>query len=643
MNPIFKFIILVILLSFQKADVLAQKDSTKIWADGLLTTKSMDEGWAINQRIANYAQTVSDGEFIANSSFFLKAAAKSGLAKYLFYDLFYIFDGESKKRKLDKEFNLAFLKMETDPDFSSHDVKYQLYYIYTQFYYVLKDYYYANKYLKLFLKDGITAFPEKLQENRQLNALTTVALINRNTDSLDKAAQQFKAILQLSIVKKNSAWEGITSGNLAYTLQLGNRLQEAIPYYLRDDQLSTETKEFGSALNARISLGEIYLKLKKTDTALRYIDSANKLLAVLIAENKTDSIPYPHEQRDIYSILGTYYNQTGDFKKSNEYFAKVFSLSNSIQQAEKLNRLKQLVQTIEVDKNLNEINDLNKEIQNKRQYLTFVTTVVIAVACILILLSFFLFRLLAKNKKLAAQNEIINQQRTALENINRDNNKLFSIISHDVRGPAASVHRLLQLAGQKKVTSEDFERLLPGLLANSTNLNSTIESLLTWATAQFNNLEAQPESIEVKSFIDNMIPLLHDQAKAKSITIENNCSAQHVLVDKNQFQVIIRNAISNAIKFSHPGAVIRFSSTDADSNIAVSLADAGVGMTTEQIDNIFNKQDFTTTSGTTGEKGIGLGLKLVKEFIEKNSGTFKIESTVGIGTTLTFILPRAKE
>jgi signal transduction histidine kinase len=196
--------------------------------------------------------------------------------------------------------------------------------------------------------------------------------------------------------------------------------------------------------------------------------------------------------------------------------------------------------------------------------------------------------------------------------------------------------------GRKKPSLEDFEKLLPSMLANSTNLNTTIESLLTWSKTQFNGIETQPETIEVKSFIDKIIPLFQEQANTKSIVIQNDCIAQHILIDKNQFEIIIRNTISNAVKFSHPDSVIRFNLIDTGTNIQLSLIDTGVGMTEEQLDNIINKNTLKTTTGTTGEKGVGLGLKLVKEFTEKNAGILKIESILGVGTSLIFTFPKVE-
>ncbi|MDB5279926.1 MAG: hypothetical protein JWR61_4881 [Ferruginibacter sp.] len=643
MNPITKFIILLLTLCFQQSVGYSQQDSTTIWANELMNSKSQEEGLAVDLRIKNHLQQNSDKELIFNTTYFLQEGAKAAAAKYIFYDLFYIFQNESQKRKLDKEFNLAVLKMEENPTFASHDVKYQLYYFYSQFYYHLKEYYYATKYINLFLAGGKNAFPENIQSNIDLNSLTTLALINRNKNNTAVSIEQFKEILELSKAKKNSAWEGITSGNLAYALTLANRLSEAIPYYKRDEQLSLQNNEPGSALNTRISLSELYLKLNKLDSAFKYSESANQLLASIIASGKRDNNFYLDEQQQIFSFFGNYYNQTGDFKKSSNYFTRAFLLRDSIQQEQKTNHLQQIVQNIEVDKNINAINELHNEIKDKKQYLNFIITVAVAVTSILLLLAYFLVRLLSKNKTLKAQNEIINQQRAALEKINSDNYKLFSIISHDVRGPAATLHKLLQLMASKKMGSDDFERLLPSVLANSTNLNATIGSLLTWSTSQLNGMQTKPETVEIKSFIDSIILLFQEQAKTKSITIENNCYPHPIFIDKNQFEIIVRNTISNALKFSHPGAVISFNLKDSGNNITLTLSDTGVGMTATQIDNIIHQQDLKTTTGTTGEKGVGLGLKLVNEFMEKNAGTFKIESTVGVGTTLIFTIPKASE
>jgi signal transduction histidine kinase len=634
------FVLLPICL-FLLQPAVAQKDSTRLLGEALKECNTKAEGEAVNARIEHFVKQYSDKDLTANTNYFLSEAAKASLAKDIFHQLFYFFEGEYQQRNLEKEFNLLALKLEDDPDFAAHDVKYQLYYYYATFYYHLKEYYYAGKYTQLFLNDGSTTLPENIQANSELNAYTILALINRNTGNLDTATQQFKAILELSQVKKNTAWEGITAGNLAYSLFLANRFLEAIPYYKNDERLSVETNETASALRARISLGEVYLKLCQPDSALTYINSASQLLDSMRATGKFVQGDYLEDQQELFTFFGNYYHQTGDFKKSSDYFSNASLLQDSVQREEKTKRLQHLVENMEVDKNINALNELHNNIKDKRFYLFLIGTVVIAGVCILMLLSFFVVRLLARNKKLTKQNDIIKRQRTQLKKINAENYKLFSIISHDVKGPAASVNRLLQLLGRKLVSAEDFEKMLPGMLTNSANLNSTIESLLNWSTAQFNGIETHPETVEIKAAIDKIIPLFLEQAQEKSVVIENDCVPQPVWVDKHQFEIIVRNATANAIKFSHPNSVIRFTVQDTGTHVALTLTDAGVGMTEEQIDHIINKPSFKTTTGTTGEKGVGLGLKLVKEFVEKNAGTFKIESTIGVGTNLTFTIPKA--
>jgi len=643
MKPLIRFNVLIIflLLLFLPTSGFSQKDSVAIWSGALIKSKSQDEGLAINARIKNYLQKRNDQDFIVDIAYFLKVAAKSNSPKYNFYNLFYTLLGESVRRDLEKDFNRIVLRMKDDPDFSNHDVKYQLYYFYTQFYYHLKEYYYAARYLNIFIKDGKTVFPENMQTAVDLNALTTLALIDRNTGNLTKAIEQFTAILELTKVKQNAAWEGITSGNLAYTLCLANRFAEAVPFYKNDNELSIQNNDPGGSLRAKISLGKIFLRLNKFDTASIYIDSASNFLANLLSVKISPNDRYLKERQEILSFWGNYYNQTGDYKASGLYFTKAFLLTDSIQQEEKLSHIKQIFQHIEVDKYVNEINELHNELKDKQRSFTFVVIVVAAIACIFILLSYFFLRLLSKNRLLKKQNETIDQQRASLQKINGENYQLFSMISHDVRAPAASVHRLLQLAVRKKMGADDFEIFLPGLLTNSTNLNNTIESLLTWSMAQFNGIETKPESVEIKSFVDKMILLFQNQAKEKSITLQNNCAIHLALMDINQFEIILRNTISNAIKFSYPDSIIQFNSHDAVAGIELSVTDNGMGMTEEQIDNILNKSTSKTTQGTSGEKGFGLGLKLVKDFLEKNSGALKIESQIDQGTKMVFTIPKA--
>jgi signal transduction histidine kinase len=153
-------------------------------------------------------------------------------------------------------------------------------------------------------------------------------------------------------------------------------------------------------------------------------------------------------------------------------------------------------------------------------------------------------------------------------------------------------------------------------------------------------MEFNPECFDIIPLIDEVMLLSNDIAKQKSILITNTLPPSiQVIADKDMISTVLRNLISNAIKFTHPKGKITISAIDKQNQLIVSVSDTGVGLSKERIDTLFNISDGYSTTGTQDEKGTGLGLILCKEFINKNNGEIWVESKLGIGTTIYFSLP----
>lgn len=569
----------------------------------------------------------------------LKQAAKSKIYPTLLDEMLYNFSEQAKSKQLEQPFTLMLLTLENNEYFNNSTYQLQLQYYYASYFYLLKEYYYAEKYCNLYLKN-LKLYPEAEEHAKQiLNMMTVSALIDQEQNKIEQAIEKFKTTLDSAKARKEDAWIGITSGNLAYCLFLGNKYEEAIPLLEKDILLSKQTFQLGSAINSEITLSEIYFSLKDQQKSFQYIDSANSHLNLLTSINPGNFRLYMNERYRTAKILGMLYFNKGDLIKSNDYLVKSVALEDSLKQLNKAGEFKSIFQDIQFDRQMIEVNELNTKIKEKQQQLNQIILIAIILAITLIAILFLVRKLSKANKSLNEKNEIINDQNHALEKINADKDRLFSIISHDLRGPASTIQALMKAFSEKRIPLQDFETLLPGIVKNTNNLSSTLDNLLTWSIAQ-NGIQIVPEQLNIHQSIQESLSFLEEQMNAKKVSAKNNCPEFQVFTDKNHLGVILRNLLNNAIKFSYPNTSIEIDGFDHGDRIELRIIDHGMGMSNEQLKKITNNEVFKSATGTSGEKGSGLGLQLVKEFVEKNGGKFYIESKEQQGTTMCFTIPK---
>ena len=219
--------------------------------------------------------------------------------------------------------------------------------------------------------------------------------------------------------------------------------------------------------------------------------------------------------------------------------------------------------------------------------------------------------------------------------------KILSVLSHDLRGPVYSISQLISLCDTDEL-NEELKEIFTALSSQMVSVNELINNLLKWAAASFNNYRAdEPEQIDLNSAVQKNIGLFNIIAHKKNIRLVDNLN-EHIRVNVNpdHLDVIFRNIISNAVKFTPANGSITFTSRVEKKNAEIIVADSGVGMNGEQLNKLFTPA-YSSTYGTLGERGSGLGLLLCKEYVEANNGTIFISSKVNSGTTITINLPLA--
>jgi ligand-binding sensor domain-containing protein/signal transduction histidine kinase len=238
--------------------------------------------------------------------------------------------------------------------------------------------------------------------------------------------------------------------------------------------------------------------------------------------------------------------------------------------------------------------------------------------------------------------KIVEIRTRELKEINQTKDKIFSIISHDLRGSIGNFMSMLKLLVDEpdSVDESDLRDILKTMKDSSESTYYLLDNLLNWARSQRGIIEYKPENMEINFIVDDVINLLKQLAKAKTISLQSNLKGRiSAYFDKNTINTVTRNLTSNAIKFTRPNGNIWIDAVVNDGQIEVSVNDNGLGISPENIDKIFNAYQGVTTLGTSGEKGTGLGLLLCKEFVEKNGGKIWVESEVGKGSSFKFTLP----
>jgi two-component system, sensor histidine kinase and response regulator len=235
------------------------------------------------------------------------------------------------------------------------------------------------------------------------------------------------------------------------------------------------------------------------------------------------------------------------------------------------------------------------------------------------------------------------RQSIELKMINLTKDKFFSIIAHDLRGPMGGFAGMTELLVEhmQHMTMDEIQENLGLLRDSSNNLFQLLENLLQWARLQQHEISYNPGTLNLQSIANENVKLIEEFAKHKGIKITMDIPGKlNVYADKNMLQTILRNHISNALKFTPVGGnVLLTANAPDDKYVEISVSDSGIGMTQEMIDSLFSLNSQNGRPGTGGEPSTGLGLLLCKEFVEKHGGTIRVESEIDKGSRFRFTVP----
>ncbi|MEM9327303.1 MAG: HAMP domain-containing sensor histidine kinase [Bacteroidota bacterium] len=254
-----------------------------------------------------------------------------------------------------------------------------------------------------------------------------------------------------------------------------------------------------------------------------------------------------------------------------------------------------------------------------------------------------------RHDKIERQNQQIQMQNEKLIELHQEvfeqkklRDRFFAIIAHDLRGSVTSFKAISDVIAIH-VENQEFDSLnemMPDVDQTTQQLVRLLDNLLNWASQELREIPYHPEKVDLWKMISDLIEGLRALAVSKSVQITNEVEKELTLwADFNTTFTIFRNLIHNALKFTNAGGLIKVATFSRDGEVDITVTDTGIGMSPETLKTLFNLEDRSSTYGTQGEKGIGLGLRLVEEFTKLNNGRVTVESAPGVGTTFKITLP----
>ncbi|MCK4981240.1 MAG: HAMP domain-containing histidine kinase, partial [Candidatus Delongbacteria bacterium] len=252
-----------------------------------------------------------------------------------------------------------------------------------------------------------------------------------------------------------------------------------------------------------------------------------------------------------------------------------------------------------------------------------------------------------KNNLITIQKEQLAATLIQLEKANATKDKFFRIIHHDLVNPFTAIYSTADLLYNyyDNHTEDKRKEYLKFILTGSNRFLNLMNNLFEWVKSQTGTLEFKPENIRLLNIVESELEVLKITANKKEISInldipDDNTS---VFADKNLLSIILRNLVSNAIKFTYNQGTVSIKSRKLDKYIEIEIADTGIGIDPECIEKIFDVDSKLTTKGTNNEEGTGFGLALCKEFVEINNGKIMVKSELGVGSSFLFTIPSTEK
>jgi len=509
---------------------------------------------------------------------------------------------------------------------------------------------------------AIEYYLKTLEIQEQLNDTLGINASNSNLAELystkkehRKAIEYYEKVLN-NISTDNDSIRGSVFSKLGGEYLKFNDYNKASKYLTQGYNINLRSENKSSLLTVLNNLGDLNLQQKKLVLAEKQLLEAGIIAKAL--DNKNELLRH-------YKLMKALDSTKRRFDKAFAWQREYYSLKNELSKNSlNLGLNTNEITTLELGPNFN-IQELNNNSEaltksemvisennlelNRFKLIFYALLAALAVVSTFLILIYlkrnntikYTQELEEKNIKIQLQNEAFQEQTKYLENVNNVKDKLFSIVSHDLKDSLSSINGFIDLLKDGSLSREEFDNLIPELSENANNASLLLFNLLNWSKSQMQSLEPKPSLIDVQEIFEDKIKLVEQRLEKKGITLADHSLRDFAYADRSMFEIVIQNLLANALKFSENGDTITLSNHISNGSCIISVADTGIGISKQNIEKLFKKNTFTTL-GTNNEKGTGLGLSICKELIELNNGKIWVESTPNVGSTFYVELPKSK-
>lgn len=491
------------------------------------------------------------------------------------------------------------------------------------------------------------------------------------------AENYFKLALQKSMESNNK--KGITRGyfTLGSTYRQLKQFKISREYFNKSLLLAKEIEDQSEEALARWGLGQVEVIEERYDEALKQFEIALKInrsikneynkgaVLISIAEVYIKKEDYKKAEiyaREVYDdgrktkyliVLSKALPLMVEINKKQRHFEKALDYQTELLEVignleyEKITKNLVLVDFDRVRAENSDLVESNTKISAKNtNYVKVIFVTSILLILVIALLGLYYKRNQEKkstNQLLQSQKEEIASKNEELEQLNKVKNKFFSIVSHDLRSPIASLKMLFGLYREGQLNESELNELLLKLEDTIYNTAVFLDNLLEWSKSQLDGMTVKPVLFDIKEVVETNIRLLDSPIQAKELTVAILIDQDAIaFADPNMINVAIRNLVSNAVKFCNTGDSIIIETEKKADKIIVCIRDTGPGIAPHELEKLFNLE-LTITTNNIGEKGHQIGLVLCKDMIEQNNGRVTVESKVGEGTMFFIELPGSIE
>jgi len=479
-----------------------------------------------------------------------------------------------------------------------------------------------------------------------------LSVVYNKTNKIEEAENLLHKAISIATEAKDDKLLSIAYGNMGLMCERKKDFRQALEYYELSLKMKEELGDRHSIMISHINVSNTQLQLGNIQKALDHVNTAITIGTALGAKK---------ELIDAYGVQANIYEKKGDYRLAYRALQEKVSINDSLFSNDQISYL------VDVEKR-NEISQLERENQILRQnsvidqlklehnrFIRYYLLIGLSFAIILIGLLIYQSserrknsrRLDEVNKQLIKTNKQLKKSEAELTESNRTKDQFFSIISHDLRNPLASMVSFVRIMKRDYESLDQEERisLIDEFEKIVNRTGNLLENLLMWSRSQTGRLNIKPTAFPARQILEENIDLHENALKSKNIQLllKENLPEILVLADLNMMHTIIRNLLSNAVKFTPTGGRIDIGYEQKDKMCVYSVHDTGIGIDPEKGKTLFELGSTFVRTGTASEKGSGLGLVLCKDFVEKNNGNIWFESKPDEGTTFYFSVPLSSE